>query len=68
MRVTGPLGRNWARLYAKDDLVPFKSQDENTVANADMIRELLEVRDGIIDSPNLTRDEITDVLHYLCCE
>ena len=22
MRVTGPLGRNWARLYAKDDLVP----------------------------------------------
>ena len=46
-RVTGSLGRNWARLAVMDGLVTFDPPDEHTLAHAGMIKELLDMRDGI---------------------
>ena len=37
-RVTGSLGRSWARLVAMDGLVPLDPQDEHTSAHAGMIK------------------------------
>ena len=37
-RVTGSLGRNWARLVLMDGLVPFDPPHENTSAHAGMIK------------------------------
>ena len=68
MRVTGSLGRNWARLAVMDGLVPFDLPDEHTSAHAGMIKELLDMRDGINECLHLSRTEIDDLIYHLCCE
>ena len=67
-RVTGSLGRNWARLAVMDGLVPFDPPDEHTLAHAGMIKELLDMRDGINECLHLSRTEIDDLIYHLCCE
>ena len=67
-RVTGSLGRNWARLAVMDGLVPFDPPDEHTSAHAGMIKELLDMRDGINECLHLSRTEIDDLIYHLCCE
>ena len=67
-RVTGSLGRNWARLAVMDGPVPFDPPDEHTLAHAGMIKELLDMRDGINECLHLSRTEIDDLIYHLCCE
>ena len=69
-RVTGSLGRNWARLTVMDGLVPFDPSDEHTSAHAGIIKELLgELLGGDINEClHLSRTEIDDLIYHLCCE
>ena len=67
-RVTGSLGRNWARLAVMDGPVPFDPPDKHALAHAGMIKELLDMRDGINECLHLSRTEIDDLIYHLCCE
>ena len=64
-RATGSLGRNWARLAVMDGLVQFDPPDEPTSAHAGMIKELLDMRDGINECLHLSRTEIEDLIYHL---
>ena len=67
-RVTGSSGRNRARLAVMDGLVPFDPLDEHTSAHVGMIKELLDMWDGINECLHLSRTEIDDLIYHLCCE
>ena len=67
-RVMGSLQRNWARLAVTHGLVPFNPPDEHMSAHVGMIKELLDMQDGINGCLHLSRTEIDDLIYHLCRE
>ena len=61
---SGALGRNYTR--CEKSACPV-TPDADLLARAQCIRELLDVRDGVIEIPGLHIDEIFTTINELCC-
>ena len=61
---SGALGRNYTRCQNSACL---EIPDTDLVARSHCIRELLDVRDGVIDIPGLDIDEVFTTINGICC-
>ena len=59
----GSLGRNYVRLM---DEVAKTDPCAELLAKSQMIKDLIDVRDGISVVHGLSYDEVTDMVDYLC--
>ena len=60
----GALGRNWARRAMAMIAAPPCA---DSLASTPVIRELLDIRDGVTSMPDFSNDEITLLIDYMCC-
>ena len=61
---SGALGRNRTRLMQ----VHPPSHDETSQLVAAAIRELIDVRDGILTMPGFEHSDVVKAIEDLCCE
>ena len=61
---SGALGRNYTRCQNSARL---EIPDADLLARSHCIRELLDVRDGVIDIPGLDIDEVLTTINDICC-
>ena len=61
---SGALGRNYTRCQNSACL---EIPDTDLLARSHCIRELLDVRDGVIDIPGLDIDEVLTTINEICC-
>ena len=60
----GALGRNYIRCRRQAGIEPVSA---DLRARAHAIRELMDVRDGVLSLAGVCRDEIENAIEYLCC-
>ena len=60
----GALGRNWDRRAMADIAAPPCA---DSLARTQVIRELLDLRDGVTSMPDFSNDDITLLIDYMCC-
>ena len=60
----GALGRNHIRCRGNTGIDPVST---DLRARAHTIRELMDVRDGIMALPGVCRNEIESAIDFLCC-
>ena len=60
----GALGRNLARRAMAVIAAPPSA---DSLASTRVIRELLDIRDGVTSMPDFSNDEITFLIDYMCC-
>ena len=64
---TGSQGRNWVRTYKANGSVPSDTNEEDLMCDAMVIKEMIQVREGMPNS-HLTKDEVHDIIYSLCCD
>ena len=66
MYCRGALGRNFIRLFNNENL--DEMVDVNTMSRAKLIRDCLDVRDGISVMEGFGLEDMNFMIHFVCTE